>query len=459
METKKSYQQGAPIKNSFKQLGTTRTLLLGLQHVFAMFGATILVPLITGLSVQVTLVGVGVGTLVFHFFAKGKVPVFLGSSFAFLVGIRLITDTTHGIFAGMDMSQAEMLSYATGGILVAGLVYLVLALIVKLAGVQRVMKFIPPVVTGPIVILIGVMLAPFAIDMSSSNMLLALISLVIVIVASVWGKGMIKVIPLVLGMLGGYAIAVGMNAAGMTNADGSAILEFTRVAEANIVGLPPFMMPRFNLVAIMIMVPFAFATIAEHIADMVILSNVCEEDFTKTPGLVRTLIGDGLATVFSGFIGAPATTTYSENVGVVVLTKIQDAKVVILAAIYATILGFLPIFAEIVYSIPTAIVGGVSFVLYGMIAAVGIRSLVENQVDIGKTKNLMIVAVIMVTGLGLRFGPTITVTLGTVNLPLDRLGVAIAAILGILLNIVLPNEDKIAKDIHLVEEEAEEKVA
>jgi len=440
MSNKKPFQSGAPVKDAFGQLGTGRTLLLGLQHMFAMFGATILVPLLTGLSVQVTLIGVGVGTLIFHFFAKGRVPVFLGSSFAFLVGIRLITDPEHGIFAEAGLSQAEKLSYATGGILVAGFVYFALALIVKLVGVKRVMKAMPPVVTGPIVILIGVMLAPFAIQQSADNMTLALISLGIVIVAAVWGRGMAKVVPLVLGMLGGYGVALIMNAVGMTNPDGSAIFYFAQVVEADIVGVPPFMLPRFNIVAILIMIPFAFATIAEHIADMVILSNLCEEDFTKKPGLFRTLIGDGLATSFSGLIGAPATTTYSENVGVVVLTKIHDAKVVMLAAVYAVILGFLPIFAEIVYTIPTAIVGGVSFILYGMIAAVGIRSLVENQVDIGKTKNLVIVAVILVTGLGLRFGPTITVSLGSVDLPIDRLGVAIAAMLGILLNFILPEE-------------------
>ena len=480
MAKKKGFQGDAPVRDAFGQLGTGRTLLLGLQHMFAMFGATILVPLLTGLSVQVTLIGVGIGTLIFHFFAKGRVPVFLGSSFAFLVGIRLITDPGSGIFpvhtarlldsagnylidaagnfeygvyiqqgmnglaAGTIVTNLEYrnatLAYATGGILAAGFVYFALALVIKLVGVKKVMKAMPPVVTGPIVILIGVMLAPFAISQSSNNMPLALISLGIVVVAAVWGKGMAKVVPLVLGMLGGYAVALIMNAVGMSNPDGSAIFQFAQVAEASIVGMPPFMLPRFNIVAIMIMIPFAFATIAEHIADMVILSDLCEEDFTKKPGLHRTLVGDGLATCFSGFIGAPATTTYSENVGVVVLTKIQDAKVVMLAAVYATILGFLPIFAQIVYTIPEAIVGGVSFILYGMIAAVGIRSLVENQVDIGKTKNLIIVAVILVTGLGLRFGPAITVTLGNTDLPIDRLGVAIAAILGILLNFILPNE-------------------
>ena len=440
MGKKTPYLSGAPVKDSFRQLGTGRTLLLGLQHMFAMFGATILVPLATGLSVQVTLIGVGIGTLIFHFFAKGRVPVFLGSSFAFMAGMQLITNEEYGVFAGTALSQTEKLSYATGGILVAGFMYFILALLIKLVGVEKVMRFMPPVVTGPIVILIGVMLAPFAIRQSSSNMLLAFISLAIVVIAAVWGKGMTKVVPLVLGLLGGYVIAVIMNAVGMTNADGSAIIDFAQVAQNGYVGLPEFMLPRFSIVPILVMIPFSFATIAEHIADMVILSDLCEEDFIKKPGLHRTLIGDGLATCFSGLIGAPATTTYSENVGVVILTKIHDAKVVMLAAVYATVLGFIVVFADIVYTIPTAIVGGVSFILYGMIAAVGIRSLVENQVDIGKTKNLVIVAVILVTGLGLRFGPIIDISFGNVDIPLDRLGIAIAAILGILLNVILPEE-------------------
>jgi len=430
------------IRDSFKQLGTTKTLLLGLQHMFAMFGATILVPLISGLSVQVTLIGVGVGTLIFHAMSKARVPVFLGSSFAFLAGVQLITNPDNGVFAGTGMSQAEKLSYATGGILVAGFIYFALALLIHFVGVKKVMRYMPPVVTGPIVILIGVMLAPFAISQSSSNLGLAIISLVIVIVAAVWGKGMVKVVPLVLGMFGGYLFAFLFHSMGMTNPNGSAILNFAQVAEANIVGLPPFFMPQFNLVVILVMAPFALATIAEHIADMVILSNVTGNDYINEPGLTRTLIGDGLATCFSGLIGGPAQTTYSENVGVVVLTKIYDAKVVILAAVYATILGFLPIFAQIVYTIPTAIVGGVSFVLYGMIAAVGMRTLVENRVDIGLTRNLMIISVIVVTGLGLRFvSPDVLVDVGAVSIPLSRLGVAIAALLGIFLNAILPGAD------------------
>ncbi|MCL2589117.1 MAG: uracil-xanthine permease, partial [Oscillospiraceae bacterium] len=303
------------IKDSYRQLGLPKTLLLGLQHMFAMFGATILIPLIGGLSVQVTLIGVGVGTLIFHIISKGRVPVFLGSSFAFLVGIQLVTNPEQGVFAGTGMTHAEKLPYATGAIMVAGLLYVVLAIIVKVVGVKTVMRYLPPVVTGPIVMLIGFMLAPFAIDMSSNNLLLAITALCIVVIAAVWGKGMVKVVPMILGLLGGYALALILHFVfGASNPDGSAIFEFSQIAQANIVGAPPFAFARFNLSAILIMAPFALATIAEHIADMVILSDVCEEDFMKDPGLVRTLIGDGLATCFSGLIGGPASTTYSENV-------------------------------------------------------------------------------------------------------------------------------------------------
>jgi len=416
--------------------------LMGLQHLFAMFGATILVPLLTGLSVQVTLLAVGIGTLVFHLISgiKKAPPVFLGSSFAFMVGIRLITDDVTGPFAGMGYTQPERLAYATGGIMVAGLLYLVLAGVVKLVGVKTFMKYLPTVVTAPTVILIGVMLAPFAINQSAGNLFLAIITIVIIIVFSIWGKGMTKIIPILLGIGGAYVIALLMHFVfGMTNPDGSAILEFGR-AGTDIVGLPPFLWPRFNVISILIMLPFALATIAEHIGDMVILTRLSGKDYINDPGLVRTLCGDGIATIIGGGIGGPATTTYSENVGVVSLTKIFDPRVVQLAAFYAIILGFSPLFASIIYSIPDPIIGGASFILYGMIAAVGIRNLVDDRIDLADMKNCIIISVMLVIGLGLRFGNPITIAIGTTNLPIDRLGVAIAVIVGIILNIVLPSQ-------------------
>jgi len=421
-----------------QQLSRPRTAILGLQHMFAMFGATILVPLLSGLSVQVTLVATGIGTLIFHLCSKGRVPAFLGSSFAFLVGIRAITNPYNGIFAGSGLTEQEKLAYATGGILAAGILYLVFALIVKLVGAKTFMKFVPPIVTAPTVFLIGLMLAPFAISQSSENLFLAALTLAIIIVASSWGKGMIRIIPILLGIAGAYIVALIMHSVGMTNPNGSAIIAMA--SDVDWVGLPPFMLPRFDIVAILIMIPFAIATIAEHVGDMVALSTISGRDLTEDPGLHRTLLGDGLASVFAGLIGGPANTTYGENVGVVALTRVFNSRVVQLAAIYAVILGLSPMFESVVRSIPTAIIGGASFMLYGMIAAVGIRNLVENKIDMSKTKNLTIVAVMVVMGLGLRFGPEITIAIGTANVPVDRMGVAIAVILGIFLNAVLPDE-------------------
>lgn len=422
-------------------LSTGKTLLLGLQHLFAMFGATILVPLLSGLSVQVTLIGVGFGTLIFHFLTKGRVPAFLGSSFAFLVGIQLITDAERGLFAGTDMAHAEKLAYATGAIMVSGLLYIVFAVLIHFIGVKKFMEFVPPVVTAPAVILIGIMLAPFAISQSANNLLLAGLTLGIVIVASSWGKGLVRIMPILLGIAGAYILALIFHFVGMTNPDGTAIIDFSMATQANWVGLPPFMLPKFDLVAILIMVPFALATIAEHVGDMVALGTITGEDFVEDPGLTKTLLGDGIASIFSGFIGGPASTTYGENVGVVALTKVFSPRVVQVAAVYAVLLGFSPVIAAMVYSVPVAIIGGASFMLYGMIAAVGIRNLVETQVNVGKTKNLIIIAIMLVTGLGLRFGPAITFEIGAVELPIDRLGIAIAVILGVVLNIVLPDND------------------
>jgi len=424
-----------------EKMSVVRTGILGLQHMFAMFGATILVPLLSGLSVQVTLIGVGVGTLIFHFFAKGRVPAFLGSSFAFLVGIRLITDDVGGLFAGQGLELQTKLAYATGGILVSGLVYVLFAGIIKVVGVKKFMKFVPITVTAPTVILIGIMLAPFAISQASSNMLLAVLTLGIIIVCASWGKGMIRIIPILLGIGIAYIVAVIMHSAGATNPDGSAIIYFAGEM-SGIVGIPPFMLPRFNALAIVVMIPFALATIAEHIGDMVALGSITGENFVEDPGLSRTLLGDGVASMFSGFIGGPASTTYGENVGVVALTRVFNPRVVALAAIYAAVLGFSPLFASVIYSVPDAIIGGASFMLYGMIAAVGVRNLVEAKVDMSQTKNLTVVAIMLVTGLGLRFGPAITFTLGETQVPIDRLGIAIAVILGVILNAILPNEDK-----------------
>ena len=425
-------------------LGVPKMLLLGLQHMFAMFGATILVPILVNgyfgsttqvLSVQVTLFCAGLGTLFFHLCAKFMVPAFLGSSFAFLGGFASIASLDTGIFA--NMPDSEKLQYACGGIFVAGLLYLVLALIIKLIGVKRVMRFLPPVVTGPIIICIGLSLAPSAVNNASTNWLIAIVALAVIIVFNIWGKGMFKIIPILLGVVISYVFALVLHGLGFTNPDGSAIFDFTNVVNASFVGLPPFQLPKFNITAILVMAPIAIATMMEHIGDMSAISATVGENFLEDPGLHRTLIGDGLATSFSALIGGPANTTYGENTGVLELSRVHDPKVVRLAAVYAIILGFIPKFAEIIGSMPASIIGGVSFILYGMISAIGVRNVVENHVDFTKSRNLIIAGVILVSGLG--FSNGLTFNVGGTSITLTSL--AIAALAGIILNAILPGND------------------
>ncbi len=425
-----------------KVLGLPKMLLLGLQHMFAMFGATILVPILVnsyfkgeGLSIQVTLICAGLGTLLFHVCSKLKVPAFLGSSFAYLGGFATVANLSAGKYA--DMTMGEKLPYACGGIVVAGLMYLVLAGIVRLVGIKRVMKFLPPVVTGPIIICIGLSLAPSAIGNASTNWPLALIALAVVVIFNIWGKGMFKIIPILMGVVISYAAALIMNAAGMTNADGSAILVFEGVKSASFVGLPPFQICKFDITAILVMAPIAIASMMEHIGDISAISATVGENFIEDPGLHRTLMGDGLATALAGFFGGPANTTYGENTGVLELSQVYDPMVVRLAACFAVVLSFFPKVAELIGSMPAAIVGGISFILYGMISAIGVRNVVENQVDFTKSRNLIIAAVILVCGLG--FADGLTFAIGSTSITLTSL--AIAAIAGIVLNAILPGND------------------
>lgn len=425
-----------------RTLGVPKMLLLGLQHMFAMFGATILVPILVnsyfkgeGLSVQVTLICAGLGTLFFHLCTKLKVPAFLGSSFAFLGGFSTIAQLDTGVFA--DMTMGEKLPYACGGIVVAGALYLILALVIKVVGVKKVMRFLPPVVTGPIIICIGLSLAPSAVNNASTNWILALIALAVIIIFNIWGKGMFRIIPILLGVVISYAAALIMQAAGLTNPDGSAILNFTEVASASWVGLPPFQLCKFNLTAILVMAPIALATMMEHIGDMSAISATVGENFIEDPGLHRTLIGDGLATALAGMVGGPANTTYGENTGVLELSRVHDPRVIRIAAVFAVILSFIPKMAEIIGSMPPSIIGGVSFMLYGMISAIGVRNVVENHVDFTKSRNLIIAAVILVSGLGFSNGLTFTIAGTSITLT----GLAIAALAGIILNAILPGKD------------------
>ena len=414
-----------------RELGIPRMMVLGLQHLFAMFGATVLVPILVSsyglpLSIQTTLLFAGIGTLLFHLCTKFKVPAFLGSSFAFLGGFEAVSQLNVGKFA--DMTGEEKLPYALGGIVVAGLLYLVLALLFKLVGAKKVMRFFPPIVTGPIIILIGLNLSGTAINNASTNWWLALVAIVVIIVANIWGKGMIKIIPILLGVVVSYIVALIFGQ-----------VDFTAMHEAKLVGLQHFVIAKFDITSILVMAPIAIAAMMEHIGDVSAISSTTGKNFIEDPGLHRTLLGDGLATAVAGMFGGPANTTYGENTGVLALSKVYDPRVIRLAALYAIILSFSPKFDALVNSIPAAIVGGVSFVLYGMISAVGVRNVVENRVDLTKSRNLIIAAVIFVSGLGFNSVGGITFTVGSADITLT--GLAIAALAGVVLNAILPGND------------------
>ena len=432
-----------------RKLGIPKMLILGIQHMFAMFGATILVPILVagyfqtacnepltrGLTVSVTLFCAGVGTLIFHVCSKFKVPAFLGSSFAFLGGFYTVANLNSGMYA--DMGVNEKAAYACGGVVVAGVLYLVAALIFKLVGVNRVMRFLPPVVTGPIIICIGLSLASSAISNASTNWLLAIVALAVIIVFNIWGKGMFKIIPILMGVVISYVFALILNAFGVTNPDGSAILNFASISSSSWIGIPQFQLCKFDITSILVMAPIAIATMMEHVGDMSAISATVEQNFIADPGLHRTLMGDGLATAFAGLIGGPANTTYGENTGVLELSKVYDPRVIRIAAGLAIVLSFIPKFSAVISTMPAAIIGGVSFMLYGMISAIGVRNVVENKVDLTKSRNLIIAGVIFVCGLGFSNGLTFTIA-GT-HITLTAL--AIAAIAGIVLNAVLPGNN------------------
>ena len=432
-----------------KSLGTPRMLVLGVQHLFAMFGATVLVPLLTGLSVSATLLFAGIATLFMHLVTKRKVPVFLGSSFAFLGGYFSIV----AMGADKGMTQAESLPYACVGVACAGVLYLILSAICKAVGSSKVMKFFPPVVTGPIIIAIGLILAPSAINNCATNWGIALVALVVIIICNIWGKGMIKIVPILMGVIVSYIVA-----AVTGNVD------FTGVKEAAWIGLPVLkentvfsligsgtVDKGFLISAIIMIVPIAFATMMEHVGDISAISSTVERNFIEDPGLHRTLIGDGVGTAIAALFGAPANTTYGENTGVLVLTKVYDPKVVRLAAVYAIVLSFCPKFSALISSMPAATIGGVSIILYGMISAVGVRNMVENHTDFQKSRNVIVAAVILGLALGINFagsiGADITAAgnnatgaisfmIGDMNIALS--GLAVASIVGIILNAILP---------------------
>ena len=416
-----------------RQLGKGKVLTLGLQHMFAMFGATVLVPVITGLSMSATLLFAGVGTLVFHLLTKMKVPAFLGSSFAFLGGYAAIVSMGEA----QGLSVTESLPYACIGVFSAGIIYFILAGLFAAYGARKVMRFFPPIVTGPIIIAIGLTLSGSAIQNCNQNWWIAILAIFIIIVCNIWGRKMIKIIPILLGVLGSYLVAACFG-----------LCDFSAVKEAAWVGVPfkwentafhVFANPNWGLVlsAIIAIVPISLATVMEHIGDMCAISSTTGINYLEDPGLHRTLMGDGLATMLASLFGAPANTTYGENTGVLNITKVFDPVVIRVAACFAIVLSFCPKFSALISCMPAATIGGVSLVLYGMISAVGVRNIVENHVDFTKSRNVIVMALILVLAIGIKYGANDAVSVGFTTLS----GLAVAALVGVILNAVLPGKD------------------
>ncbi len=427
------------MQNQNQKLSTGKFALLGFQHMFAMFGATVLVPTLTGLSISSTLLFAGLGTLLFHLLTGRKVPAFLGSSFAFLGGYGAVRTLVQ---AGLpDAPSTAWIPYAGLGVFCAGMIYVVVSFLFKAFGANRVMRFFPPIVTGPIIICIGITLASSAINNCATNWWISLLAVLIVVVCNIWGKGMIKVIPVLLGVVGSYAVAALCG-----------LVDFTPVKEAAWIGLPfkgeETVFSLFGtadsslaISAIVAMVPISIATMMEHIGDMCAISSTVGQNFVENPGLHRTLLGDGLATAMAALFGAPANTTYGENTGVLALTRVYNPAVIRMAAVLAIVFSFCPKFAALIYCMPAATIGGVSLILYGMISAIGVRNVVENQVDFTNSRNIIIAALIMSLALGITFSDigAIAFAIGGVKISLS--GLAVASLVGIVLNAILPGND------------------
>ena len=423
-----------------RPLGKGRMFLLGFQHMFAMFGATVLVPILTGLDVSTTLLFAGLGTLLFHLITGGKVPAFLGSSFAFLGGYAAVAPML-GEF--QDQPNLEMLPYACFGVLCAGLMYVILAALFKAFGASKVMRFFPPIVTGPIIIAIGLNLSSSAINNCSKNWWVAIVAIIIIVACNIWGKGMIKIIPILLGVVGSYVLAVIVDPAVRENV-------VKNVSEAKWIALPIHMertviglFMRDNLdghlllTSVVTIVPLSLATMVEHIGDVSAISSTCNRNYIENPGLHRTLMGDGLATTLAALFGAPANTTYGENTGVLALSRIYDPRVIRIAAVLAMLFSFSPKFAAVISSMPGGTIGGVSLVLYGMISAVGVRNVVENKVDFTKSRNVLVAALILVLSIGISYSSAGALRLGPISLS----GLAVGSIVGIVLNAIMPGKD------------------
>ena len=426
-----------------RELGVPKMLVLGFQHMFAMFGATVLVPALTGLSVSATLLFAGLGTLLFHLLAKGKVPAFLGSSFAFIGGYAAVAPMLPDAAGEATIPNLELLPYACFGVALAGLLYVVLSALFKVFGVKKVMRFFPPIVTGPVIICIGLTLSSSAIDNCRTNWWIALVAILVVVAANIFGKGMIKIIPILLGVVASYLVAAV-----------SGNVDFTKVMAADWVGLPfqwsntvfglfarPDLDTSMLITAAITIMPLALATMVEHIGDMCAISSTCSRNYLADPGLHRTLLGDGLATSLASLFGAPANTTYGENTGVLALSKVYDPKVIRIAAVLAILFSFSPKFEALVAAMPAATIGGVSMILYGMISAVGVRNVVENKVDFTKSRNVLIAAIIMVLSIGITYSGAGAVVIPAGSVTIQLSGLAVGAIVGIILNAILPGKD------------------
>jgi uracil permease len=394
-----------------------RYLLLGLQHTVAMFGATVLVPLLTGLNPSVALFTAGLGTLVFHLVTGRMVPVFLGSSFAFIAPILAAKE------AGFSLSAIG------GGLAAAGLVYGLFALLVLLIGSERVRWVFPPVVTGPVIVVIGLTLAPVAVQMASKDWLLAIVTFASAVVSAVFFRGLFQMIPVLIGVGAGYLLALLLGR-----------VDLKPLQEALWFGVPPFTLASLEWGAVLLIAPVAFVTVMEHIGDILTNGRVVGKDFFTKPGLHRTLLGDGLATSLAGLLGGPANTTYSENTGVLAVTRVYDPVVLRLAALFAILLSFSPKLAALLQTLPQGVLGGISMLLFGMIASIGIRTLAEAEIDFTKSRNLIVVSAILVLGLGGAVANLGTIQVAGAALPLKVSGMALAALAGVVLNLLLPQK-------------------
>ena len=414
-----------------KKLGMSKVLLLGVQHMFAMFGATVLVPVLTGLSVSTTLLFAGVGTLFFHLTAKGKVPAFLGSSFAFLAGYWAIAPN----------KEPELLPYACFGVACSGILYFILSALIKIFGSGKVMKFFPPIVTGPIIIAIGLNLSQSAIDNCSADWFIAIVAIAVIIVCNIWGKGMIRIIPILLGVLVSYATAAAMGGVDFTPVKEAAWIGSPIHWEETVISLFPGADSSLLITAAITIMPIALATMVEHIGDISAISSTVGKNYMKDPGLHRTLFGDGAATMLASLFGGPANTTYGENTGVLTLTKVYDPMVIRLAAVFAIIFSFCPKVSALISCMPVATMGGVSLVLYGMISAVGVRNIVETHMDFTKNRNVIIAALILVLSIGINYSSlgAVSFSIGATTISLS--GLAVGSLVGIVLNAVLPGKD------------------